>query len=128
MLMWKTLCLTTILWATGCAATSRPPRPAKINHLVFIVLTDSADVQKLIDACDTQLPFIPGVVAYHCGQHRDFDRTNIDSAYDVALSIGFDSAAAYATYVAHPDHVALLTAWGPRVQSIRIHDVVDETP
>ncbi len=53
---------------------------------------------------------------------------NIDADYDVALCIGFESAADYATYVEHPDHVAFVTEWKPSFMWIRIHDVVDETP
>lgn len=117
-----------VLLAASCTASPKAPRPSRINHIVFIVLNDADQSQALIDDCDRLLPGIPGVVAYHCGQHGDFGRQNIDSHYDVGLAIGFDTPSAYEAYVAHDDHVALIEAWANRIQAIRIHDVVDDSP
>jgi hypothetical protein len=113
--------------ALGGCATSPPPA-APINHVVLVKLVDPIQADALVLDCDERLSTIPVVSTYWCGQHGDFGRDNIDADYDVALCIGFDSAADYATYVDHPDHVALVTMWKPDFEWIRIHDIVDKSP
>jgi hypothetical protein len=107
--------------ASGCA------RPS-IHHVVLIELNDESGRESLVADCDRLLPSIPSVATYWCGEHGDFGRTGVDSDYDVALCVSFDSDADYQTYLSHPHHVELVTEWKPRMAWIRIHDVVDETP
>ncbi len=122
------LCCITL---AGCAATrtSRPiaPRPAIINHIVFFTLNDPADADALIHDCDTLLASIPGVVTYACGKHLDTGRPTVDGNYDVGLYVGFNSREDYAAYVEHPAHKDLVTCWRPKIKSMRIHDINDET-
>ena len=52
-----------VLVLPACAATpSNPPRPARINHVVFFKLQNPNDAVELINDCDAKLAAIPGVV------------------------------------------------------------------
>ncbi len=110
----------------GCV--SGPPRPAVINHLAFFKLKDPADAPALIADCDTLLRPIPGVTSYYAGPPIDVGRTSVDGDYDVGFFVGFDTVDDYLAYVEHPDHVRVVQRWGPRLEWLRTHDVLDETP
>jgi len=112
--------------ANGCA--SQAPRPAVINHVVFVELQDPADRSELIADSDTSLAVIPGVVSYAAGPPLDTGRGTVLSDYDVGLYIGFDSTEAYSRYVEHPSHTAFVTRWRPRLRALRVYDFVDRTP
>ena len=47
--------------------------------------------------------------------------------YDFLL-IWFASAKDYAAYLAHPNHVALVEKWKPRLTMLEVYDVIDESP
>ena len=126
--MKKILILLTVTCAALFGCQTKPNRPAKINHVVFFSLQDSGDTQELIEDCDHKLQAISGVVSYWCGEHGDFGRDLVDGDYDVGFYVGFNSTADYEYYLKHPNHIALVQKWKPRWSSIRIHDVVDETP
>jgi hypothetical protein len=111
----------------GCGA-SPGLRPARISHVVLIKLADPDEREALLADCDEALPRIPGVVAYAAGRHLDVGRANVDGGYDLGLYIGFETEAAYAGYVDHPLHTGLVEAWKPRIEWMRVHDVLDETP
>jgi hypothetical protein len=117
--------------ATGCATTTNhmPPRPALINHAVFIKLLDPADTDELLADCNELLATIPGVVSYYAGKHHSIGRDSptIFSDYSVGLFVGFDSDEDYAVYVDHPNHVAAVEKWRPRWEWIRVYDVLDES-
>lgn len=110
----------------GCA--SAPPRPALISHVVFVELHDPADIPELIADSDATLAHIPGVVSYATGQPIDTGRDTVLDDYDVGMSLGFDSAEAYARYVAHPDHTRFVARWKPRLTALRIYNFEDVTP
>ncbi len=116
-----------LVMLTACAANpTGPARPARINHVVFFTLHDPADTEELIRDCDTKLATIPGVVSYFAGPHFEMGRDSVDAEYDVGLYVGFMSAADYRFYVDHPDHIAVVTKWRPRLQSLLVRDVLDE--
>jgi len=131
------LAVTLMILAAGCETTQRsqspapsaasfPPKPARLNHLVFFKLKDSAQADELIADCDRLLATIPGVVSYFAGTHLDTGRGDrVDGNYDVGFYVGFDDEQAYAAYVDHPSHIAAVNKWRPRWEWIRIHDVID---
>ena len=96
--------------------------------MVFFKLNDPADADELIADCDTELATIPSVVSYYAGRHIELERANVDSNYDVGLYLGFMSVEAYDRYLKHGNHENIVNKWGSRLESIRIHDVLDETP
>ena len=113
--------------ASSVPALAPAPRPALISHVVFFKLQDPSGAPALIDACDDMLSGIPGVVSYAAGRHIDTGRPTVDGDYDVGLYIGFDSEDAYAGYVDHPQHVALVNEWKPRLAWLRVYDIHDPT-
>ncbi len=128
----RTLLLVSIInLLAGCASitreSSRAPRPALINHVVFVSLNDPADAPALIAACDARLATIPTASSYHAGQHVDTGRDAVIHDYDVGIFIGFDSLEDYAAYVDHPQHVALVSDWRPKIKALIVRDVQDET-
>ncbi len=117
------------LASTGCASTNRAPeRPARIGHIVFLKLVKPADTPALIADCDADLARIPGVIAYSSGRHIDTGRPTVIADYDVGLYIGFQSEQDYEHYVTDPLHTNLVERWRPRLQWIRVYDVLDEAP
>ena len=102
-------------------------RPARSSHAVLLKLEDPSERAALLADCDAMLPGIPGVSSYAAGRHLDVGRPTVDGDYDIGLYIGFETEADYAGYVDHPDHVAFVEAWKPRLAWIRVHDVLDET-
>jgi hypothetical protein len=129
----KAACLAVLLalmvYTCGCTTSgSRAPRPAVVNHVVFIKLVDPGDTDAIIADADSLLPSIPGVVSYYAGKHIETGRENIVQDYDIGVYIGFDSVRDYEAYVSHPDHVRLVELWLPRIDWLRIYDVADPTP
>ncbi|MEE8130648.1 MAG: Dabb family protein [Vicinamibacterales bacterium] len=121
--------LLVVILMYGCAATSaNPPRPARINHVVFFKLKNPEDAVKLIHDCDTKLATIPGVIAYFAGPHLETGRASVDADYDVGFYVGFMREDAYRGYVEHPAHIAVVEKWKPRLESLLVRDVLDETP
>ncbi len=117
----------------GCAAPPpaappAPTRPARINHVVFFKLIDPADAEELITDCDALLATIPGIVSYYAGRHLEKGRGNVDSDYDVGLYLGFMSEEDYDYYIRHTNHVEVVVKWKDRLDWLRVHDVLDETP
>jgi hypothetical protein len=95
---------------------------------VFLGLADPSQADALVAACEERLPRIPGVVTMACGRPVDLGRPEVSADYDVGLHLGFDTLEHLRGYPGHPEHVALLATWRPRVKSLRIHDVEDRTP
>lgn len=110
----------------ACATTGpTPPRPAYINHVVFVKLHDPSRVQELLDDSDAMLATIPGMVSYYSGAHLDTGRPTVTADYDAGLFMGFDSQDAYARYVDHPAHVAFVDKWRLHLAWLRVYDVAD---
>ena len=126
----KTLLLAATLLVPGCAMRSpaAPPRPARINHIVFFKLTDPAGRDELMDDCDDMARTIPGITSCYTGIHFEMGRANIDSDYDVGFYVGFDSEADYQAYVDHEAHVALVRKWLPKLEWLKVYDVGDDSP
>lgn len=124
------------LFVLSCSSTPHaaaphstiPPRPARINHMVFFKLKNPADADELVRDCDAMLATIPGATSGFAGKRFESGRSNVDQNYDVGFYAGFATEEAYAQYVQHPNHVASVNKWKPRWEWIRIEDVLDETP
>ena len=95
--------------------------------MVFFKLKDPAEAQALIHDCDARLSVIPGIVSYYAGKHLDTGRTTVDDNYDVGFYVGFMTIEDYQGYIEHPNHQAVVSEWRPRLEWLRVHDVLDET-
>lgn len=113
---------------TGCAAPGTAPRPAPISHIVFVTLADETDRPELLADSDAMLGTIPSVSSYAAGPHLDTGRPSVDDAYSLGIYLGFETERDLAAYVAHPQHVAYVEKWRPRLASLLVRDVLDETP
>jgi hypothetical protein len=111
-----------------CPTAPTRPRAPTIAHVVFAELADPADADQLIADCFRLLRPIPSVASFSCGRHVDTERPSVLHDYHVGLVIGFHSPADYAAYVDHPDHVALVEAWKPRLVRLRVYDFLDQPP
>lgn len=96
-----------------------------ISHVVLVQLEDPSLAGEVIADARRRLGAIPGVVSFSVGGHIDTGRATVMSDYDVGMIIGFDTEAAYAGYVTHPDHVAFVEAWKPGITGLRIWDIHD---
>lgn len=112
----------------SCGSHDSAPRPALINHVVFIELNSPDESQQLIDDCDDLLATIPTVHSYYCGRHLDIGRDTVLHDYDVAACMGFESEAGLRDYVEHPQHIELVNRWRSRIKRLRVYDVHDPTP
>jgi hypothetical protein len=112
------------LLLASCGADPAPTsRKVGIEHVVLIELKDPSEADALVKECEAMLAKVPSVVRYGVGRPFDAGRPEVSADYDVGLVIGFEDAEGYRAYDAHPDHVALRSAWVPRIAAIRIHDV-----
>jgi hypothetical protein len=114
--------------AAGCAAAPHaPPRPARINHVVFFKLKDPADAARLVRDCNELLAAVPAIEAGWAGTRLDAGQAPEGGEdFDVSFCAGFRSGSDYQAYLDHPAHVAAATKWRPRLEWLRFHDVLDE--
>ncbi|MSR44736.1 MAG: Dabb family protein [Phycisphaerales bacterium] len=117
----------TTLFSTGCTSSGAavtPPisKQGQIHHMVFISLTDVAELPALQRDCAARLLDIPEVISYAAGQHLEMGRAAVDGDYDLAICVVFESKDAYQRYLIHPQHAALVAAWKPKFRTMRIFD------
>ncbi|MSQ90641.1 MAG: Dabb family protein [Phycisphaerales bacterium] len=103
-----------------CASCTAPA--ITLRHVVLIKLNDSSELSALEGDCDAKLAAIPSVVEYSRGRAVDTGRAAVDCDYDLAIEVAFSSLADYHAYLAHPEHLALVTIWRPKSKQIRIFD------
>ncbi len=121
-----TLLLAILGTLMGCqASNSDRPNTSLLNHVVLIKLQQPEGINELLADCNRLLPRINQVDSYWCGKHFDIGRAEVDSDYDVALCVGFQTQAGYEQYLIDPSHMELVNKWKPRFESIRIYDVKD---
>lgn len=111
----------------GACGPRRAPSPARINHIVFVTLDDPNDYKELLIDSDALLSTIPSVQTYSAGPHVDTGRDSIIDDYDLAIVLGFDTRAQLAAYVEHEQHAAYVTKWKPRLDSLRVYDMLDQS-
>lgn len=114
-----------LVWACasvtpGCAAGRGD---GSVLHVVLIKLKDPALVPDMERDAREALPAVRGVKRLRCGRALGLLRPMVDSAYDSAITMEFDSADAYDRYLNDPAHVAVVTKWKPEMESIRVIDI-----
>jgi len=69
---------------------------------------------------------MPGVVTVSAGTALESDRPVVDSSFDLAIVITFDSEETLKAYLNHPDHkAAVKNTLQPLVKRILVYDFVD---
>ena len=94
-------------------------------HHVYFTLHEStpATRQTLVDACNTYLTDHPGTLFFSAGTLTpDLDRPVNDRAFDVALSIVYESRAAHDEYQIAPRHKQFIAENKPTWRQVRIFD------
>lgn len=112
-------------WLAACSSTPRTQAVAAISHVVFVDLADPADADALLADARAMLAPIPSVTAYSAGKHLDTGRPTVLGDYDIGMILGFDDAAGLNAYVVHPDHVAFVERWRPRLTGLRVYDIAE---
>jgi len=115
------------IFVAGCAG-SGGRSPGAISHPVFAKLKNPADARELIADCDAKIGPLPMIASYTCGVPLDLGRVEVDADYDVGMVVSFATVEDYRAYIAHPDHVWVVTKWKDRLQWLRIYDIKDERP
>lgn len=110
---------------SGCASHPSPRPVAAISHVVFVNLVDPADADALLADARAMLAPIPSVTAYSAGKHLDTGRATVLGDYDVGMILGFDDVDGLNAYVVHPDHVAFVQRWRPRLTGLRVYDIAE---
>ena len=122
------LLIISLLFMSACVSTTRrAPRTALIGHIVFIDLKQNSDYDALLRDSNEMLATIPSVRTYAAGRHIDTGRDTIINDYDLAIYLGFESIEDLNAYVIHDQHIAYVTKWKPRFESLRIYDMHDPT-
>ncbi|MCC5822177.1 MAG: Dabb family protein [Phycisphaerales bacterium] len=110
----------------ACSGSPASPRPvATISHVVFVNLADPSDADELLADGRAMLATIPTVTAYSAGPHIDTGRATVLDDYDIGMILGFDDVEGLNAYVVHPDHVAFVDKWRPRLTGLRVYDIHD---
>jgi hypothetical protein len=110
---------------TACSSTPGARPVAAISHVVFVDLADPADADALLADARATLAPIPSVTAYSAGKHLDTGRPTVLGDYDVGMVLGFDDTRGLNAYVAHPDHIAFVERWRPRLTGLRVYDIAE---
>ena len=106
--MKRLLLIPLLLTLVGCSSTPNGlTETGQIRHIVVIWLKPGADATKVI-ASTEQLREIPGVVEIGYGRKLASDRAAVDSSYDLALVVTFDSEQSLRAYDNHPIHAKVL--------------------
>ena len=114
-------CAAPHLCTLRCAETAQA-RPALIRHVVLVTLQARSQREQLRADCTAKLADIPGVIDLEISEPVDIGRTNVDGDYDIAVFVSFASIEQYKAYLAHPNHLALVSAWKERSDKMRIYD------
>ena len=86
------------------------------------------DADELIRDCESMLTTVDGVASFFAGTPFEAEQEGMRRDFDVGFYLGFMSEADYQTYLDHPAHLEIVKKWRPRLQRLRVYDVVDEAP
>ena len=109
----------------GCAGPGGAMR-APLQHVVLIKLRDSRQAEALLADTRRRLSAVPAVSELWAGRPFDVGRGGVDLDWDVGVIVSFADRAAYEAYLSHPEHIALVEAWQPRWEWIRVADLLDQ--
>ena len=106
MILKKMVILMAVALLCSCSVVNEEKAQKRVNHVVLCWLKDAgneAQRQKLIE---TSLKFkeIPGVLEVRAGEVVKSDRPIVDSSFDVAIFLSYDSVGEMNAYIIHPDH------------------------
>ena len=96
-----------------------------ISHIViFWLKKEITNTQRnsIIEAAKT-LETIPGIVTFQYGKMIPSDRKIVDSTYDFALNITFQSEKDLNIYLEHKTHTSYVNSYiKPNIEKIQVYD------
>ena len=124
----RALLLLAVVCGAGLSQADPPGEPGVV-HVVLVWLNEPGNAghrQQIIDG-SKKLTEIPGVQDLRVGRVVPSERDVVDSSYDVALYLRFDSQAALQAYLAHPIHKTVVKEqFLPVMDYYRVYDFTDE--
>ncbi len=127
------LCVTALgvgLWLASVQGTGAEPKagPGTIVHCAFFWFKEAAtkaDIEAMVrDGKETLAP-LACVKGFNTGSPLVQERgAPVDSSYNVAVTMCFEDAKAYETYLKHPAHLKLIEKHKPLWQKIVVYDFV----
>lgn len=94
-------------------------------HSVYFQLNDNSPEarKKLLDSCDKYLTGHPGTVFYAAGTlAEEYSRPVNDKAFDVTITVVFESRAAQDAYQVAPRHLEFIAENKPNWKVVRVFD------
>ncbi len=127
--MFKILALTIVTITTlSCQVLFEPPTQ-RINHVVFCWLKEPGNKVQKAQLIQVSKSFkkIPGVLEVRAGEMVPSERKVVDSSYDVAIFLSFETEKDLQTYLDHPDHVAAVNQiLKPLTSKILVYDFLEK--
>lgn len=116
------------LVASAGGADERQESRGAIVHCAFFWFTDTAtkaDIEAMIRGGRETLAALPCVKRCDIGPPLVQERgAPVDSSYHVGCVMEFADAAAYKTYLEHPEHLKLIGKHKPLWQKVVVYDFV----
>ena len=124
----KTAILLAVAFLYSCSSNNEPIKQ-RVNHVVLCWLKDSGNIEQRQKIIETSLKFskIPGVLDVRAGEALKSDRLIVDSSYDVAIYMTYESVEDMNSYLIHPDHKkAVKEILKPLVKKILVYDFIEK--
>lgn len=102
-----------------------------LTHSVFFELNekDEASIQALVDGCYKYLAPHDGIVYFSAGpRHTEYQRDVNDLAFDVALTIVFESTEAQEAYQVTEPHKQFIAEFEGNWAGVRVFDSLAPQP
>ncbi len=127
--MFKLFILTLVTMSTlSCQVLFEPPKE-RINHVVVCWLKEPGNKVQQAQLIKVSKSFkkIPGVLEVRAGKMVSSERKVVDSSYDVAILLSFETEKDLQTYLDHPDHVAAVNQiLKPLTSKILVYDFLEK--
>lgn len=127
LLLW--LCSLNTVVAKDITAEISSNKVATINHVIIAWLKEPGNAMARRRFIEVTKSFsrLPGVVTNQAGKVLISDRAIVDSSFDVAAVITFESKQALSNYLQHPVHKkALEQVLQPLVKKIVVYDFISD--
>lgn len=127
--MIKILALILVTTVTfSCQVLFEPPTQ-RVNHVVICWLKEPGDKvqQAQIIQASKEFKKIPGVLEVRAGKVIPSERKVVDSSFDVAIFLSFETEKDLQAYLDHPDHVAAVNQiLKPFTSKVLVYDFLEK--
>ena len=127
MILRKIVMVVAMVFLCSCIS-SKKASSERVNHVVLCWLKDSGNKEQRQKLIRESLEFesIPGVLEVRAGEVVKSDRPIVDSSYDVAIFLSYESVDDLKAYLIHPDHKkAVKEVLRPLVKKVLVYDFIE---